>query len=102
MFTHIVVGSNDIARSKKFYDAIFEAMDIPPSEIHPNGRLVYAKQGQRFVVTKPLDGKPATPANGGTIGLEAASPPWPMHGTRQVLPMADRPLKTRPACARPA
>lgn len=74
MFTHIVVGSNDIARSKKFYDAIFEAMDIPPSEIHPNGRLVYAKQGQRFVVTKPLDGKPATPANGGTIGLEAASP----------------------------
>lgn len=74
MFTHIVVGSNDIARSKKFYDAIFEAMDIPPSEIHPNGRLVYAKHGQRFVVTKPLDGKPATPANGGTIGLEAASP----------------------------
>ncbi len=74
MFTHIVVGSNDIARSKKFYDAIFEAMDIPPSEIHPNGRLVYAKHGQRFVVTKPLDGKPATGANGGTIGLEAASP----------------------------
>ncbi|MFS8366539.1 VOC family protein [Acetobacter oryzifermentans] len=73
MFTHIVVGSNDIARSKKFYDAIFEAMDIPPSEIHPNGRLVYAKHGQRFVVTKPLDGKPATPANGGTIGLEAAT-----------------------------
>ncbi|KAA8384419.1 VOC family protein [Acetobacter sp. DmW_136] len=73
MFTHIVVGSNDIARSKKFYDAIFEAMDIPPSEIHPNGRLVYAKHGQRFIVTKPLDGKPATPANGGTIGLEAAT-----------------------------
>ncbi|GBR48939.1 VOC family protein [Acetobacter pomorum] len=73
MFTHIVVGSNDIARSKKFYDAIFEAMDIPPSEVHANGRLIYAKHGQRFVVTKPIDGKPATPANGGTIGLEAAT-----------------------------
>lgn len=74
MFTHIVVGSNDIARSKKFYDAIFAAMDIPPSEIHENGRLVYAKHGVRFVVTKPINGKPATGANGGTIGFAAETP----------------------------
>lgn len=101
MFTHIVVGSNDIARSKKFYDAIFEAMDIPPSEVHANGRLIYAKHGQRFVVTKPIDGKPATPPMAAPLGWKPPQQPWPMHGTRLALPMADRPLKTRPASARP-
>ena len=74
MFTHIMVGSNDIARSKKFYDALFATMDIPPSEIAANGRISYGKHEVRFIVTPPLDGKPATPANGGTIGFAAESP----------------------------
>jgi hypothetical protein len=30
MFSHIMIGSNDIARSKKFYDAVFAAMGAPP------------------------------------------------------------------------
>ncbi|MFT9015784.1 MAG: VOC family protein [Acetobacter sp.] len=74
MFTHIMVGSNDIARSQTFYNAIFEALDIAPSDVHANGRLVYAQHGSRFIVGAPLDGKPATGANGGTIGFEAKSP----------------------------
>ncbi len=71
MFTHIMVGTNDIARSKKFYDAVFAAMDIPPAEISATGRISYGKHGARFLVTPPLDGKPATPANGGTISFQA-------------------------------
>jgi catechol 2,3-dioxygenase-like lactoylglutathione lyase family enzyme len=69
MFSHIMVGSNDIARSKKFYDAIFGVLGVSPATPDPRGRLAYAHNGGRFMVTKPIDGKPASPANGGTIGF---------------------------------
>ena len=69
MFSHIMVGSNDIARSKKFYDALFVAMGGKPGVEDAKGRLIYAHNGGRLMVSKPIDGKPATHANGGTIGL---------------------------------
>ena len=69
MFSHIMVGSNDIARSKKFYDALFTAMGAKPGVEDARGRLVYTHNGGRFMVSKPIDGKPATAANGGTIGF---------------------------------
>lgn len=69
MFSHIMIGSNDIARSKQFYDALFVAMGGKPGVEDARGRLVYAHNGGRFMVTKPIDGKPATAANGGTIGF---------------------------------
>jgi len=64
-----MVGSNDIARSKKFYDALFTAMGGQPGVEDAKGRLVYTHNGGRFLVSKPIDGKPATAANGGTIGF---------------------------------
>ena len=69
MFSHIMVGSNDIARSKKFYDALFVAMGGQPGVEDARGRLAYMHNGGRFMVSKPIDGKPATAANGGTIGF---------------------------------
>ena len=69
MFSHIMVGSNDIARSKKFYDALFVAMGAKPGVEDARGRLVYTHNGGRFMVSKPIDGKPAVAANGGTIGF---------------------------------
>lgn len=69
MFSHIMVGSNDIARSKKFYDALFTAMGAKPGIEDAKGRLIYAHNGGRFMVSKPIDGKPASSANGGTIGF---------------------------------
>jgi catechol 2,3-dioxygenase-like lactoylglutathione lyase family enzyme len=70
MFSHIMIGSNDIARSKKFYDALFAAMGAQPgTEDAARGRLSYSHNGGRFMVTKPIDGKPATVLNGGTIGF---------------------------------
>ncbi|GBR10902.1 VOC family protein [Acetobacter oeni] len=74
MFSHIVLGSNDIERSKKFYDAVFEAISIPPSEINEKGRLVYAHHQQQLMIGKPINGQPATAANGGTIGFSVDSP----------------------------
>ena len=73
MFSHIMVGSNDIARSKKFYDALFAAMGAQPGTEDANGRLIYTHNGGRFMVSKPIDGKPATNANGGTIGFTMSS-----------------------------
>jgi catechol 2,3-dioxygenase-like lactoylglutathione lyase family enzyme len=73
MFSHIMVGSNDIARSKKFYDALFAAIGAEPGTQDANGRLIYAHNGGRFMVSKPIDGKPACHANGGTIGFAMSS-----------------------------
>jgi catechol 2,3-dioxygenase-like lactoylglutathione lyase family enzyme len=73
MFSHIMVGSNDIARSKKFYDALFAAMGGSPATPDARGRLAYAHNGGRFMVSKPIDGKSATHANGGTIGFSMSS-----------------------------
>jgi catechol 2,3-dioxygenase-like lactoylglutathione lyase family enzyme len=73
MFTHVMVGSNDIDRSKKFYDALFAAIGGNAATVDPRGRLIYAHNGGRFLVTKPIDGKAATGANGGTIGFAAPS-----------------------------
>lgn len=74
MFSHMMVGSNDIDRSKKFYDALFTAAGGKPGSVDPKGRLVYVHSGAVFLVTKPIDGQPATHGNGSTLGFAMASP----------------------------
>ena len=74
MFSHIMVGSNNIVRSKKFYDALFIAMGAQPGVEDARGRLAYTHNGGRFMVSKPIDGKSATHANGGTIGFTMSGP----------------------------
>ncbi len=69
MYSHMMVGSNDIARSKKFYDATFAAIGGQPGIQDEKGRLIYMYNGGLFLVTKPIDGQPATPGNGMTIGI---------------------------------
>src|SRR5260221_548823 len=73
MFSHIMIGSNDVARSKKFYDALFGAMGAQPGTEDARGRLAYSHNGGRFMGSKPIDGKPANSANGGTIGFAMSS-----------------------------
>ena len=70
MFSHIMIGSNDMARSKKFYDALFAAMGAGLGVEDARGRLAYSHNGGRFMVSKPIDGKPASVLNGGTIGFQ--------------------------------
>ena len=73
MFSHVMVGSNDIDRSKIFYDALIGATGGKPGVQDAQGRLIYAHNGGLLLVSKPIDGKTATHANGGTIGFAAAS-----------------------------
>ncbi|MCB2064033.1 MAG: VOC family protein [Novosphingobium sp.] len=74
MFSHMVVGANDLEASKKFYDAIIGATGGNPGFMDPGGRVVYAHNGGVLLVTKPIDGQPATHANGGTLGFAMESP----------------------------
>jgi len=74
MFSHMMVGSNDIARSKTFYDALFGAVGGKPAIQDEKGRLIYMHNGGIFLVTPPINGEPACHANGGTIGFAMSSP----------------------------
>ena len=74
MFSHIVLGSNDLSRSKIFYDALFATIGVGPGFTDPFGRVIYSHRGGNLMLTRPIDGKPATPANGGTIGFAMNTP----------------------------
>ena len=73
MFSHVMVGSNDIARSKKFYDALFVAMGSQPGVEDARGRLAYTHNGGRFMVSKPIDGKAAAATLRQCVAETAAS-----------------------------
>ena len=86
MFSHVMLGSNDIKRSRRFYDALMEAMGGSPGQVDPWGRLVYMHDGARLLLTRPINGAPASGANGGTIGFLMRSPAdadrWHAAGVR--------------------
>ena len=72
MFSHVMIGTNDLDKAKSFYDALLGTLDVPPGWVDRH-RVFYRTKTGTFSVTRPIDGKPATPANGGTIGFAAGS-----------------------------
>ena len=72
MFSHVMVGSNDLEVSKQFYDAVLGTLGIPPGFTDEKGRIFYATRTGVFALTRPINGAPASAANGGTIGFVAA------------------------------
>jgi len=76
MFSHVVVGTNDLEKSKRFYDAVLGALGYAEGLSDDNDRrrrYVYRADTGLFIITQPLDGQPATHANGGTIGFTCES-----------------------------
>ena len=73
MFSHVMLGTDDVAASKRFYDAALGALGVPAGEVDELGRAVYAHDGGRFVIRTPLNGEHASGANGGTLGFQAPS-----------------------------
>jgi catechol 2,3-dioxygenase-like lactoylglutathione lyase family enzyme len=73
MFSHVMIGTNDLEKAKSFYDALLGTLGVPPGRIDRH-RIFYMTKTGVFSVSTPIDGKPATPANGGTIGFTASSP----------------------------
>ncbi len=73
MFSHIMVGADDVNEAKKFYDAVLGAMGHPEGVIDEKGRCFYITPTGIFSISKPIDGQAACGMNGGTVGFHAAS-----------------------------
>lgn len=74
MYSHNMVGTNDTARAKTFYDAVFGAIGGKPGIQDDKGRLIYMHNDGLFMVTQPIDGQPASAGNGCTIGFAIDTP----------------------------
>ena len=74
MFSHIMVGADDVEKSKKFYDATLGALGHEPGVFDDKGRCFYFTPTGIFAITQPINGEPASPGNGSTIGFAAADP----------------------------
>ncbi|WP_116367937.1 VOC family protein [Parahaliea mediterranea] len=78
MLNHVMIGSSDIERSKRFYNAVLGVLGAGEPMVHVNDtgqtRLFYIHNGSNFSVTEPINGKPPTVANGSTIGFVCHSP----------------------------
>lgn len=79
MFNHIMIGSNDLERSRAFYSAVLGTLGFA-GEAHPDvaptghKRLFFRHDGGTLCLSEPINGEPATFANGGTIGFRCNSP----------------------------
>ncbi|MDO7843249.1 VOC family protein [Sphingomonas immobilis] len=74
MFSHMMVGADDLDTAKTFYDATLGAIGMRPGARISPTRVFYTDGAVNFLVTTPIDGEPATHANGGTIGFSMKSP----------------------------
>lgn len=77
MLNHVMVGSNDIERSRRFYDAVLGVLGAgePLRNEAATGhvRLFYRHAGSTFCVSEPIDDAAATPGNGSTVGFKCDS-----------------------------
>jgi catechol 2,3-dioxygenase-like lactoylglutathione lyase family enzyme len=72
MFSHVMIGTNDLNRAKAFYDAVLGSLGVPPGGVDRH-RVFWRTPAGVFSVSLPIDGKPATVANGGTVGFAGQS-----------------------------
>ena len=73
MFSHVMIGTNDLEKAKAFYDALLGTLGVRPAKVDGHRIFYFTKTGV-FSVSKPINGEPATHANGGTIGFAAEFP----------------------------
>ncbi|MBL0710708.1 MAG: VOC family protein [Colwellia sp.] len=74
MFSHMMVGANNVEESKSFYDAILGEMGHKPGVMDENGRCFYFTDNGIFAITPPINGEAACHGNGCTIGFAAKDP----------------------------
>lgn len=74
MYSHVMVGADDVNKAKIFYDAVLGTLGYKPGIIDEKGRCFYFDKSGIFAITKPINGEPASHGNGTTIGFAAADP----------------------------
>jgi len=72
-FTHVTVGTNDLAKARAFYDAVLAPLGYKRIKDLGDRGSCWGASSEEFIVLTPADGKPASPANGGTVSFEAPS-----------------------------
>ena len=74
MIGYTTIGTNDLERATRFYEALFEALSV--RRLDPNERVrLWRVKGasSMFGIAVPFDGEPASPGNGTMIALNVAS-----------------------------
>jgi catechol 2,3-dioxygenase-like lactoylglutathione lyase family enzyme len=74
MFSHIMVGANDVEQTKQFYDAILGVLGVAPGTVDDKGRVFYVTKTGVFGFGKPINGEAACHGNGATIGFAVENP----------------------------
>ncbi len=74
MFSHIMLGAKDLHVSKAFYDAVLGAIGVPEGRMDDKGRVFYMTKTGVFAISIPINGEPASVANGSTIGFAVDTP----------------------------
>lgn len=73
MFSHVMIGAENIEDSKSFYDAVLGTLGTKPGFVDPKGRCFYMAEGNVFALSIPIDGDPPCHGNGSTVGFNAKS-----------------------------
>ena len=75
MLSHVTIGSNDLPRAVKFYDALLATLGIIRYETDlEHGLAGYAfapATTPQFWLLRPINGAPASVGNGVTVAFEA-------------------------------
>lgn len=74
MFSHVMVGANDLAASKKFYDAVLGVIGLPVGQADPKGRIFYRSKTGVFGITEPIDGRRRRTPMAAPSALRATAP----------------------------
>ncbi|MEY3475266.1 MAG: hypothetical protein RL087_1724 [Pseudomonadota bacterium] len=72
MFSHVMVGTNDLDRARRFYDATLGALGVAPGAVDRH-RIFWRTPTGVFSASLPIDGQPATVGNGSTLGFACKS-----------------------------
>jgi catechol 2,3-dioxygenase-like lactoylglutathione lyase family enzyme len=73
MFSHVAIGTNDLEKARRFYDAVLGTLGHGNGQLRAKGDYICISDGALFIVTRPINGQPASHANGGTIGFVCQS-----------------------------
>ena len=85
MFSHVMVGSSDLDRSKRFYDAVLGTLGIGSGFVDRH-RIFWRSPTGSFGASLPINGESQTIGNGSTVGFVCDSPKqvdaWHAAGTQ--------------------
>lgn len=76
MFSHVTIGTNDVARAKEFYSDVLGLLGLPLSSTEGQLMLFYRDLAEGLVcIGPPFDGNPATVGNGMMVAFNAPDRP---------------------------